>query len=341
MPDNTLPVLNLPVTRALTTSAETLASSTDTLATESADATFARVLGQQIALLTGADSTQKPAEDASKTERDDALLAVAPADPATVFFAVPAIFAAGAAVAKAEAVPKDLDVAELRGAPRAIAPAVAATDEPVPVQSFNAVADAARVDSSQADATITAPVFGKSEDSAAPAQAALESIAAPEVRLAPANSPLAERTLRTVETRVEPAFARPGWQDAFAERVTWVVQQGHQTADLQLNPPQLGPVEIRVVMSSDQASLSFSSSDALVRDAINAALPRLTEILREQGIALADVSVGAQSFSQHQGQQQAAEREAQGRAPISQAKLVLPFGGLAPLAQLGMVDTFA
>jgi flagellar hook-length control protein FliK len=122
-----------------------------------------------------------------------------------------------------------------------------------------------------------------------------------------------------------------------------VVHQGRQVADLHLNPPQLGPVEIHVVLGNDQASISFSSPHAVVRDAIQAALPRLTEVLQNQGVVLSDVSVATQSFSQQQSQGQEFRHAHDG------ARLPRPDsaqGGVESIPasvarNLGMVDIFA
>jgi flagellar hook-length control protein FliK len=72
----------------------------------------------------------------------------------------------------------------------------------------------------------------------------------------------------------------------------------HQVAELHIEPPQLGPVEVRLSITNDQASLSIASPHAAVRDAIQASLPRLQEMLQGLGISLGNVSVGAEGFAQ-------------------------------------------
>lgn len=87
----------------------------------------------------------------------------------------------------------------------------------------------------------------------------------------------------------------PAWGDAFSDRMALAVQNRQPVAELHLNPPNLGPVEIQVSMNGDQASLSFFSPHAPVREAIQSAMPRLTEALAESGVSLGNVFVGAQS----------------------------------------------
>lgn len=100
---------------------------------------------------------------------------------------------------------------------------------------------------------------------------------------------------------VTPEVASPKWGNSFAERVTWITQSTQPTAELQLNPPQLGPVEVRVSIDADQqTSLSFFSPHAAVREAIQSAIPRLTEAFNASGLSLGNVFVGAESQSQTQ-----------------------------------------
>ena len=71
-------------------------------------------------------------------------------------------------------------------------------------------------------------------------------------------------------------------------------------AELHLSPPDLGPMSVRISMEQDQASISFSSAHAMVREAVEAALPRLRDMLGAQGITLADVNVSQHGSSQAQ-----------------------------------------
>jgi hypothetical protein len=88
------------------------------------------------------------------------------------------------------------------------------------------------------------------------------------------------------------------WSQAFAERVTFAVTQQMQEAELRLNPPQLGQIEVRISLQQDQASLLFTSPHGAVRDAIEASLGRLRESLSEGGFNLVNVDVSDKSLAQ-------------------------------------------
>lgn len=105
-------------------------------------------------------------------------------------------------------------------------------------------------------------------------------------------------------------MSTPVWQNALGERAMLLVANGARTAEIRLDPPELGSLHIRVHMNQDQVSLSFSSPHAQVRDAVEQSLPRLREMFAEQGLALQDSSVSDQSSGDRQGEtaQQLAER---------------------------------
>ncbi|GGP26317.1 flagellar hook-length control protein FliK [Silvimonas amylolytica] len=98
------------------------------------------------------------------------------------------------------------------------------------------------------------------------------------------------------------------WSEAIAQRVSMMVGKQEQQLDMQLNPPHLGPMEVRLSMSQDQASVIFTSQHANVREALAAATPRLSALLADQGITLSNVQVASDSLNQ-QAQQQQAQRQ--------------------------------
>ena len=85
----------------------------------------------------------------------------------------------------------------------------------------------------------------------------------------------------------------PAWGSAIGERLVWMVKGDHQVAELKITPPNLGPMEIKLTINHDQASVNFVSHHALVRDALEAAIPRLREMLAEQSINLVQADVGS------------------------------------------------
>ena len=82
------------------------------------------------------------------------------------------------------------------------------------------------------------------------------------------------------------------WSGALADRVMWMVRGDQQQAELKLYPANLGPLEVKVSISQEQTSVSFLANSAAVRDALEAALPRLREMFEQQSLNLGQVDIG-------------------------------------------------
>jgi len=95
-------------------------------------------------------------------------------------------------------------------------------------------------------------------------------------------------------------FANPEWNKEIGERVIWMHKQAIPSAELRLNPGHLGPITIKIDMSQDQATVAFTAQHAAVKEAIDAALPKLREMFSAQQLNLAEVSVSQEDAGQKQ-----------------------------------------
>jgi flagellar hook-length control protein FliK len=93
-------------------------------------------------------------------------------------------------------------------------------------------------------------------------------------------------------------FGSQSWGQELGERVWWLLDRGQSTAELRLNPAELGSLEIRVRMEKEGASVSFVVQSASVREAVEGTLPRLRELLAEAGVSLGSVDVSERSAGQ-------------------------------------------
>jgi len=91
---------------------------------------------------------------------------------------------------------------------------------------------------------------------------------------------------------------RPEWGNAMGERLQWMANNKIQAAEIRLDPPELGSIEIKIVIHKDTAQVSFVSPHAQVRDAVENAMPKLREMFSETGLSLGDVNVSQESFKQ-------------------------------------------
>ena len=97
--------------------------------------------------------------------------------------------------------------------------------------------------------------------------------------------------------RMDTPVGHKDWSTELGNKLTWMATAQRQQADLVLNPPQLGRVEVSLTVSGDQASAVFASPNAAVRELIEDSLPRLKEILSGAGINLGEAQVGSESPS--------------------------------------------
>ncbi len=90
-------------------------------------------------------------------------------------------------------------------------------------------------------------------------------------------------------------FGGDRWAPAASQRILWMAGQNVSTVELRLSPPELGSLGIKLDIRGDQASISFASPHAHVREVLEQQMPRLREMLAENGIELGQADVSDQS----------------------------------------------
>lgn len=104
---------------------------------------------------------------------------------------------------------------------------------------------------------------------------------------------------------MQPVVQSAAWNQVLSSRVVWMAREGIQQAQLKLNPANLGPVEVKLQMNNEQASVTFIAHHAATRDALEQALPRLRDSMQENGMELVNAEVTEHSFEQQQQDDQA------------------------------------
>lgn len=137
---------------------------------------------------------------------------------------------------------------------------------------------------------------------------------------------------------------QPAWGDEFSQKITWMATQQNQSAELHLNPPQLGPLDVSIKMNGDQATATFTSPHAAVREAIEQAMPKLREMLADSGIMLGNAMVSDQPARNNTDH---ASGKSQGKNPVTPTGAVTDASAVQETRvshirhHNGMVDTFA
>src|SRR5690606_36017609 len=91
------------------------------------------------------------------------------------------------------------------------------------------------------------------------------------------------------------AFGQAGWADRLGRMMLLQSAQGSSSAQIRLDPPELGSLTVRIQLTDQAAAVNFVSPHAMLRDALEQQSARLQELFREQGRDLVDVSVSDQS----------------------------------------------
>ena len=93
-------------------------------------------------------------------------------------------------------------------------------------------------------------------------------------------------------------FDDPRFGGALSERVQWLVKEGIQSAELTLHPQDMGPIRIEMSIDGTATSIDFAATQADTRAAIEQALPRLRDLLADQGLQLGGTQIGADTSRQ-------------------------------------------
>ncbi|MFY8272893.1 flagellar hook-length control protein FliK [Pseudoalteromonas sp. SSDWG2] len=78
---------------------------------------------------------------------------------------------------------------------------------------------------------------------------------------------------------------------ALHQRVNMMLNMNNQEAHIRLDPPELGSMQVRVRSEGEQAHVNFVVQSQQAKDALEQSLPRLRELLAQQGLALGDTNV--------------------------------------------------
>jgi len=114
-------------------------------------------------------------------------------------------------------------------------------------------------------------------------------------------------TLQPVPTSqtIQTPPGQPGWDAQVGQRLIFMVSNEMKSAEIRLNPAELGPMEVKVKTEGEKVSVVINVQNPQVREAIEQSLPRLREIFAGQGMDLGNVDVGQHGFAQGQGREEA------------------------------------
>ncbi|MGE8097931.1 flagellar hook-length control protein FliK [Pseudomonas fluorescens] len=137
-------------------------------------------------------------------------------------------------------------------------------------------------------------------------------------RLAALTQAATPKTANALPVNQPIAMHQSGWTEEVVNRVMYLSSANLKAADIQLQPAELGRLDIRVNMVPDQQTqVTFMSAHVGVREALDSQMHRLRDMFAQQGMGQVDVNVSDQSRGwQGQGQQQAQQGQGAGTTAI-------------------------
>lgn len=121
-------------------------------------------------------------------------------------------------------------------------------------------------------------------------------------------------TLRGYATSVDVPVASAEWGDKVMGKLAWLTGQNMSVAEIHVTPPDLGPLDVRVQVQNDQATVTVHASTQAVREQLELHGHRLRDMLAQQGIDLEQFDVTDSGAGNHDGEQ--APGEGQGSGPV-------------------------
>ena len=144
-------------------------------------------------------------------------------------------------------------------------------------------------------------------------------------------------------SQIAPRVGASGWSEAMGQRIVMMASENVQQAEIRLNPEGLGPMQVVLSLEKGAADVQFLAHDAQVREALQAALPKLQEMLTSAGFSLDKVSIDSGS-AKNQGSQGNAEQFQQQRRGSGQSEsetATIPVSRVIVQSSPGRIDTFA
>ncbi|MGN6804972.1 MAG: flagellar hook-length control protein FliK, partial [Trinickia sp.] len=193
--------------------------------------------------------------------------------------------------------------------------------------------------------------FATLKDTADAARAALAAAQAAQqaqgTQATSATAAAATTSASAAAATLAPQVGTPDWEDALSQKVVFLSNAHQQSAELTLNPRDLGPLQVVLQVADNHAHALFVSQHAQVREAVEAALPKLRDALEAGGLGLGSASV-SDGFARQNGQQDARSGNGgngRGRGGSfgggSADDAVASAASVPVRRQVGIVDTFA
>jgi len=141
--------------------------------------------------------------------------------------------------------------------------------------------------------------------------------------------------------RIHASVDSSDFPQGLSDRVSWMVDNGVNGAKLQVNPPQLGPIELRISVQGDHAQVWMTTHSAVARDALESSSPKLREMLNAQGFGQVSVDISQRSFQDRSAYTPPYQRESAGARSAAVTPAAPATAVSTPRSLQGALDAYA
>lgn len=217
----------------------------------------------------------------------------------------------------------------------AVAPAVNAAAASADAGTIALPLDAAANEDIALPKALADALTANATDADAPATPFLHALqTAADLKTGAASTPFAGSPTAT------PHVGGESFDEDISARIGWLADQKIGHATIKVTPHDLGLIEVRLQMDGDKVHASFSSAHADVRHALESTLPRLREMLNDQGFQLGNADVGHQQTAQDGKSGGGTERGGIGGGD-EPAMVETTISSAQLMRQRGLVDAYA
>jgi flagellar hook-length control protein FliK len=174
------------------------------------------------------------------------------------------------------------------------------TNSPM-VNALNSVSNASPVTQTNAESELTS--LTQSFNAQSKSQQAVQSTDNMPINVMQPNQEAANTAHANSIPAMTLPISHPNWNAELADKLQLMHKQDISTVELQINPPHLGPISIKIGLDQqDQTTISFTTEHQQVKEAIEASIPKLREMLGGEQLSLLDVNVSQQQSDQKPAQ---------------------------------------
>jgi flagellar hook-length control protein FliK len=161
-------------------------------------------------------------------------------------------------------------------------------------------------------------------------------------QLTPGTATSSSDSTPAATLRVNAPVDSPEFPQGVADRVSFAVDNNWSSTKLQVNPPQLGPIDLQIAVQGDHAQVMMSTHSAVTREALESSLPKLKEMLSSQGFTQVSVDISQRSFQDRSAFSQPYTWAKSGSATSSAAAAVpVTAPSAATPRSVGALDAYA